>query len=357
MNSNTQTINQSLKETTQPKIRKKWIDMLRALAMFFVIFGHLHTGINNFALITGPIKMPLFYFLTGYLIKDSKKIKDFVKGIALRLFIPYLVFSLFYVEVISKLIQHNVSGALDHLYKFFYGDVIWFIPSFFITQVIFYLLLKLFKNKRILFGITSAILFGVGFVLGRLEILEFWCINTALTGVLFLYIGYIFKDKEEVIEKHTSLKTIIPSILAYIGLILLSIKFYPNKTIDFHNANYYSIPICLSLSLFGFYVCTYLAKKIENISKLDKLNKLIVIMGQNTLLIYLLQDTFFMIYKGIIGIVYKPEVYADNLPYCIAIAILTCISGTLVSVICTKYFPFLVLGKTKKKENKKLKED
>ena len=46
--------------------RKLWIDALRALAMLFVIFGHQVGNYIPYYVFTSPIKIPLFFMITGY---------------------------------------------------------------------------------------------------------------------------------------------------------------------------------------------------------------------------------------------------------------------------------------------------
>ena len=42
------------------RIRKEWIDALRALAIVLVVLGHQLRGVAEYFIFTSPIKMPLF---------------------------------------------------------------------------------------------------------------------------------------------------------------------------------------------------------------------------------------------------------------------------------------------------------
>ena len=46
--------------------RLAWIDVLRALAIILVVFGHQVGGEIVFFLFTSPVKMPLFFAISGY---------------------------------------------------------------------------------------------------------------------------------------------------------------------------------------------------------------------------------------------------------------------------------------------------
>ena len=51
------------------KSRKDWIDALRALAIILVVLGHQLRGVAEYFIFTSPIKMPLFFAISGYLFK------------------------------------------------------------------------------------------------------------------------------------------------------------------------------------------------------------------------------------------------------------------------------------------------
>ena len=46
--------------------RKAWIDALRALAIIMVVLGHQVKGEDAYFLFTSPVKMPLFFAISGY---------------------------------------------------------------------------------------------------------------------------------------------------------------------------------------------------------------------------------------------------------------------------------------------------
>ena len=50
--------------------RKDWIDVLRAIAVLFVIYGHMGRGMWLYYVSTSPIKIPLFFAISGYLFNE-----------------------------------------------------------------------------------------------------------------------------------------------------------------------------------------------------------------------------------------------------------------------------------------------
>lgn len=323
------------------KKRKNWIDILRALAMFFVVLGHLLPGKTLYHVITAPIKMPLFYILTGYLIEDKKNIKDFVFNLLFRLLIPWVLLSSFPAFVLRYLVQGQYVELVTYIVKFLTGQAIWFIPSFIITQCFFYILLKISKKNNKLLSLYAIISFSLGIFLAKLGLAKIWCLNTALTGIFFMYLGHLYKNFETVIDKQNN-KIIIFGLPIYVFFIFITLIFFPGKNLDFHMVKYYNIPICLISCVVGALVAIAIVKKIENF----KILKPIIIFGQNTLIVYLLHDLILYALDILCSMIFSIN---NSLLYISLKAIITCIITTIISLICGHYIPWIV-GKKKKEE-------
>ena len=86
------------------KNREDWIDALRALAMIFVIYGHLlkKTELSYiYYVFTSPIKLPLFLSISGYLFKEIKDFQTFFYKVFRGLVIPWIVLSIAPLLLIS----------------------------------------------------------------------------------------------------------------------------------------------------------------------------------------------------------------------------------------------------------------
>ena len=64
-----------------PSDRLMSIDALRGLAMLLVVFGHSTKGLYPFYVFTSPVKMPLFFALSGYLMNVDREEGSFLKNI------------------------------------------------------------------------------------------------------------------------------------------------------------------------------------------------------------------------------------------------------------------------------------
>ena len=65
--------------------RKEWVDALRALAMFLVIYGHLVQGWTPYFVFTSPVKICMFFAISGYVFKYGRvREKDFYLNLRLE---------------------------------------------------------------------------------------------------------------------------------------------------------------------------------------------------------------------------------------------------------------------------------
>ena len=83
-----------------------WIDILKFLAMFLVVFEHV---VLAFKLNTAPyisdirnliitFHMPIFFIIAGYLYKQRDKFKNYYK-ILYSLLIPYFIYQFLYLQL------------------------------------------------------------------------------------------------------------------------------------------------------------------------------------------------------------------------------------------------------------------
>ena len=123
-------------------------------------------------------------------------------------------------------------------------------------------------------------------MLRDVAILNIWTMDTALTGVIFAMAGKLFFiHRDEIMEKYISkLPVFVLSLIVYGALVAVSIIFYPGQTMDFHKTQYYNPVICLVMIFTGITCCIYIAKRLKS----NKFTQLISVMGQNTLVVYLL---------------------------------------------------------------------
>ena len=155
-------------------MRLDYIDNAKAIAILLVVVGHTD-GIPHFLeTFIYSFHMPAFFFLSGYLLKDSKLEITFKSyaGIQFRnLIIPYLFFavlSLLY-SILNNFVTGNPIDLYSKLLGIAYGNsdglvinrVLWFFTCLFITSLLFYLLFKAMKKAYLvmLLSLIACLLF------------------------------------------------------------------------------------------------------------------------------------------------------------------------------------------------------
>ena len=97
--------------------RLQIFDFLRFISCFLVCIGHLSQAFNNkiFSNITGGVAMPIFFFITGYLITMSLErcnVKQFIIKRFFRLIPVLLIATLFAVTICHKFNIINILGTI-----------------------------------------------------------------------------------------------------------------------------------------------------------------------------------------------------------------------------------------------------
>jgi fucose 4-O-acetylase-like acetyltransferase len=326
--------------------RKEWVDLLRALAMLFVIYGHLLAGFGHteYFIITSPIKIPLFFAVTGYVFNGrGGNVREFFVNLFKKLVIPFLFFTA--VLMPFKLLA-AYKGLIDHsvkevLISFVTGNELWYLPCCIIAEILFFFVLKLFKKEPAVVCACVG-LAALSFLLCRVEQLDLFNFNTAFTAQLFILVGYLFRCHEELFRKLRAI--VIPAGIAlYAGLCVLSFLVFPGKSIDVHNNYYYNLPLNLGMTVIGLFALFALASLIR--VKILPLS----FVGRNTLVYYTVHEYA----VGGIGLALTLLHIKDSGSYLFELVILliTCGLCALAALFINRFLPFAVGKKYKKKES------
>ena len=311
--------------------RKDWIDALRAMAVLFVIYGHMWHGIQGYYVFTSPIKIPLFFALSGYLFNERKgDYRGFLKNLLMRYIIPWLFLAFIPIVIFSfiKGLDWFGNSAINILI----GESVWYMPCCIAAEMIFFTVCK-FIHKPLGRFVLALIAFFVGILLTRYEILDLFMINRALGVQIFLFAGYFIKLNTARIEKLKWWVLILAGAL-YIGLCTLSLFVFPDQTLDVHHSWYYNIPYCLMLISLGLFVLFSIAPRIK------KFPQFIVFIGKNTLVYYIWSSYVvgsFTLFLSLIGITLPENWYTAIIHLAIC-----CIECGICAWILNKFVPELV---------------
>ena len=155
--------------------REAWVDILKGIAIIFVVLGHVVTSYHNSNMLLSArifnfvgifvyaFHMPLFFVISGYLAGKSKKndtVGKKILGKCICYGIPYVIFSV--VSVTLKLLARSVVntplGLMDLLMIVVYPiSYLWFLYALLLISVISLLLKRLVKNNYLVVVIVSLV--------------------------------------------------------------------------------------------------------------------------------------------------------------------------------------------------------
>ena len=305
------------------KERIYWIDFLRGIAIFLVVAGHQKVFDPWFFVYTSPIKMPLFFFLSGLFFRYNDSQSSYFKHLFYRLIIPWLLLPL-------PIFLINPSDFFLNYYNLIVGKQLWFMVCFIIDSIIVYYIIILYKNNffRIL---QSIVLVSLGLYLSHINSPNLFMINTALVCQSYILISFILKD----FIKHKLLYKIFNfniSVFIYLFLCFIGYELF-RGIIDVHTNNYFNIFYCFILIYLGIYLCLIISKKYFNTFNL------FTFFGKNSLLIYIWSSIFITFFYRFLELF---NVDINNNFLRLALSILTCILISLLSILFRKYFPFII---------------
>lgn len=236
--------------------RINWIDQLKTMAIFFVLWGHFGYSDDFKTSLIYSFHMPLFFIISGFLFKPHKQsltmsIKENFKSLG----IPYLTFG-----GIILIIKAILSGKMYFVFilRYFTGDLFWFFPCLFIIRIIMnqiyvknncklniYILLIYFIIEPILSTISIP-----------LENLHLTYISYAIFQAPFFMLGHILKDYLIKAKHH-----IYIGILSLIVLLLIMNYFNLPPSQIVHS--YGDMSIRIVCALLGSLTCFHLTSLLK----------------------------------------------------------------------------------------------
>ena len=312
--------------------RKEWIDVLRAIAIILVVLGHQIQEQTAYFVWTSPIKMPLFFAISGYLF-TLKPVKDFAKKIFVGLVIPW-----FCLGLLPQLLMMPVKGIENtwiYFGKMISGEVLWFMPCFILGMILFYLTVRISSGRLISGGIASVLMFAGGLILYKHYTLDFASLYRAMAVQPFFWFGHAFRQSENTkIGKeflNNNINLAVAAVL-YVTFIASTFYFYPGRSIDVHLNRYFNIPICALQILMGLY-CLFVL-----FQRFSQFPKWIVEIGKCSLVIY--------IWHGFVIAAFMVFVrkFIGELPLYL-LALINCFIGVtvccLLNRLFSRYAPFM----------------
>lgn len=321
------------------KGRVAWIDVMRGIGIFLVVFAHIYqnkaNGINN---IIFTFHMPLFFFISGYVYQKKEEGFDkyFIRKIK-QIVVPYFVWvvlSFVYWVVLERSFrsaeaQISVAKGFAGIFRaeyywIMYNVVLWFLPVLFGVEILFELLMRLKVHPYV--KICMVILSGiVGIILFDVELP--WGINRVFRYIVFYVAGYVCR----ILPKKNNNTGIIAVLAVLSGggnLVLYAMGL--RKGVWFYIIGILGI-LCMMM-----------------ISILLQRIKVLELLGRNTMAILVMHGPFYRVMVYLIAILLhtSTEVLRNNLLVSILLSVVVIALLGIPTSFLNKYLPWTI-GKRK----------
>lgn len=314
--------------------RLEYLDYIKGFSILLVILGHIYDSSKFIKIWIYSFHIPLFFIISGALIKYTNIKKRSMKNIIVSKFksliIPYVCFEL--ITILILMIKNDFTlgafkqNVVESILMYCKAGATWFLPCIFVAEIVYIIVLKYIKNNKINI-IFSLSIFLIPFFI-KTENHYLIVILRCFTAYGFISFGYWFY--ELIINKEINLKLIV---LLLISNIVIS---YFNGFVELWNLNFKN-PILYTInSIIGTLLIIYAFKKINlnlNILKYFGINTIIIMSTQQVILNVISVFTGQAYYKNIMGII---------------VFIVTILIEIPIIEIINRYLPFM-LGKNKVK--------
>lgn len=324
--------------------RLEYVDIMKGLGIILVILGHINAYNSLYKPYVYAFHMVIFFFVYGYVTSfEQKDIKNTLSKRFKSLVIPYLLWAFIYAGL-------SINTIIYILYASHYSiasvsnSSLWYLPTFFISVILFELIINLFAKKKIkkdkfvlVLSLISLVYLFVYFIMGDYSI-HFgapWGIDASLTGVVLISVGFICRfifDKFKLLDKKFS-----------IHLVIILMFFLLTFTYKLNNIDYVLLAentlgnsfLFIFTGLCGTLLVLFISYLISKI-KFDLLNKGLLFVGKNTLFIMASQKIFI---NPISSVIEKLQLNCVISVFIILMA--TLVLTSLGSFICCKFVPQL----------------
>ncbi|WP_288060122.1 acyltransferase family protein [Thomasclavelia cocleata] len=307
------------------KKRLQWIDIGKGIGICLMYYGHI--GCPDIILrLIYAFHMPLFFFLSGYVLSVDIPIKKFIKKKLSGLIKPFLIFGTFVIlgNFIISLLLNTKYDLFDNLYYLFVQQIgtsarLWFIPCLFVSSLICYYILNM--NHGMIYYIVLSIIAWLNVYYFNIRIP--WYIDIAIICSFFMLLGFRVKDLK--CELYLNLMhlffltiffVILTIINSFFGVVDVAQNFYANPILFYVNA------------ILGIIITINIAMRVKN--------KIIEYIGYNSLLFMFLNSMsikMMLIIVNIVNITFF-DIQIKN----IFILIGSIIFVYVISLITKKYF-------------------
>lgn len=224
--------------------RLPWVDVAKGICNILVILRHYQFELFNLPFLN-PLRMPLYFLLSGMFFKDYSSFKVFFSKKINNLILPCIFWLIIgYVLVNASILkggEFKSPSLISNVFinrKIEINSTLWFLICLFSTSVLFYLLHKWLKGLWLGLGVLIVAL--IGNILSFYEIrLPLW-IDSACTAMPFFYLGWYLNNGLPILSGKSKKNDIAWGALLILSSILIDClldepHFYIEKNYTPHN--------------------------------------------------------------------------------------------------------------------------
>ena len=351
-----------------PKKRLDYLDMAKGVGIFFVVLGHIEYLKESTMRWIYSFHMPLFFMVGGILAYTMTRdgmpsLKESLKKRARGTLVPYVSFSLILLtmrvfELFFQPERVNSRELLRQLVDSLTGyglHTLWFLPVYFLSGTLFFLLCRVFSGKR--YGA-----YGMGVLVLALTVLALGVIDH------FRLDQYLVLERELLWHVGMNLLIVLLRTLTVLPFFLIGWCYgrleqwqTPRKRWGLLGVGVLCIVIgavhslqtsILDLHYLYIYPIHYLTAAVSCIGLLDLMRALPVsrglcYLGRNSLVIMCTHGPMYVLYYISLGMFFVRKLIpmTDSVLYgCIAVAV--CVAEVPIIWIFNRYFYYLLGRKT-----------
>ena len=354
--------------------RISWVDNAKALGIIAVFYGHIiqkifFTDVNLTAyfqyILIYSFHMPLFFLLSGYLVKETqnRKLFMFMKKKFMTRIVPFFFFNilnLLCLSIIKKILNQNIDIGYFfqqslHLLagSAIFNVVTWFLACLFSVEVINYLLYPVLHKSRIVLCIAMVLFYIVGWGFSykaaiinqyiNITIPDYWCIHEALVAYSFYLFGNLIATypifHKKINPYLNGLLIILTATCVLATFSLNNARFETTHAVMVSSCKYGSFLLFPLTAIAGSMCIIFASRLLPSINFMSFL-------GRNTLSLMGL-DGILILFVNVIFIKFSPQIFFPENHFSVLMqcAFLTCIELILCIpfvIFLKRYLPFMI---------------
>lgn len=309
------------------KRRIYWVDNIRGLLVLFVVCFHYRLTPTAFVNFVYPFTLSFFFASSGYFFrqKNERFLVFLLKKI--RAYMPIIVINALISCVLDGMTGESILTMLKKIVCQIYGcESLWFIACMLITQIIMYWIVKLCKGHALKVAVLCVACSGVGLMWTALTAKALpWSADIALVQMLFLGIGYWYRQNEERV-KSVLHNGILLYIVVYVALVFVA----PYS--DIHRRSYDCIWLYHIQAVLGIVTLVSATQR-----WCDRRIPVICYLGKNSLYVYAFHGYVLTIFNKLVSIVLGER--SDNYP--VLMTVCAVVITALTMYVCIKAWNWL----------------